>query len=217
MNNNRSITEQEGFWAGSFGNDYIDRNANDSVNPAAGNIELAGNIYLFSKIWQHVRGVNSVIEFGANIGHNLDAINHLAPGIHSTAVEINPRAVSILKTRPYIKEVYYQSIIDFSSSNSYDLSFTKGVLIHLAPELLNSAYEIIYNASNKYVLFAEYYNPTPVEIKYRGHNEKLYKRDFAGEFLDLFRDCRLINYGFIYRGDPNFFQDDLTWFLISKY
>ncbi len=61
-------------------------------------------------------------------------------------------------------------------------------------------------------MVAEYYNPTPVAISYRGHNDRLFKRDFAGELLDLYPQLQLVDYGFVYRRDPSFPQDDLTWF-----
>jgi len=62
----------------------------------------------------------------------------------------------------------------------------------------------------------EYYNPVPVEVSYRGHQGKLFKRDFSGEMLDKFKDLRLIRYGFVYHRDPSFPQDDITWFLLEK-
>ena len=48
------------------------------------------------------------------------------------------------------------------------------------------------------------------------HQGKLFKRDFAGEFLDRFADVRLVDYGFAYHRDPNFQQDDISWFLLEK-
>ena len=41
---------------------------------------------------------------------------------------------------------------------------------------------------------AEYYNPTPVSVLYRGHKGKLFKRDFAGEMLDKYNDLNIIDY-----------------------
>ena len=35
------------------------------------------------------------------------------------------------------------------------------------------------------VLMAEYYNPVPVSVSYRGNEERLFKRDFAGELADV--------------------------------
>ena len=57
---------------------------------------------------------------------------------------------------------------------------------------------------------------SPVAIAYRGDDDRLYKRDFAGEMLDKYNDLRLIDYGFSYRRDAAFPQDDITWFLLEK-
>ena len=112
-------------------------------------------------------------------------------------------------------DILRQSLFD-SEESGYDFVFTCGVLIHLNPDMLPLAYQKIYNASSRYICLAEYYNPTPVSIPYRGHEERLYKRDFAGEFLDAFTDVRLIDYGFIWRRDPLYPEDDTTWFLMEK-
>ena len=62
----------------------------------------------------------------------------------------------------------------------------------------------------------EYYNPTPVEVKYRGHSQKLFKRDFAGEMIDKYKSkIKLIDYGFVYNRDLHP-QGNLTWFLLEK-
>ncbi len=58
------------------------------------------------------------------------------------------------------------------------------MLIHVNPEMLHIVYDKLYEASNRHILIAEYYNPSPVAIKYRGHEDRLFKRDFAGEMLE---------------------------------
>ena len=90
-----------------------------------------------------------------------------------------------------------------------------GVLIHIQPDRLPTIYENLFKGSKKYILIGEYYNPTPVEIEYRGVSGVLYKRDFAGELIDSF-DLKLIDYGFIYHRDEIKKLDDITWFLLSK-
>ena len=65
-------------------------------------------------------------------------------------------------------------------------------------------------------MIAEYYNPSPTAISYRGHEDRLFKRDFAGEFLDRHQEFSLVDYGFAYRRDAQFPQDDITWFLMEK-
>jgi len=74
----------------------------------------------------------------------------------------------------------------------------------------------MYRSSRRLILVAEYYNPTPVAVPYRGHTDRLFKRDFAGELLDRHPDLNLIDYGFAYRRDPVMPMDDATWFLLGK-
>ena len=74
----------------------------------------------------------------------------------------------------------------------------------------------MFNASNRWILLIECYSRSPQEIPYRGHQGMLFKRDFAGELLEKFRNSlELKEYGFIYHRD-HFPQDDLTWFLMEK-
>lgn len=198
---------QEAFWAGEFGDTYRERNTWE---------RLAGsNIAFFARLLSRMKPIHTVIEFGANIGLNLRALHYLRPGIALHAVEINARAISELKSCDFIK-ASHESIIDFKAKDKYDLAFTKGVLIHIHPEKLPAVYKNLYNASSKYILIAEYYNPVPVNIPYRGHEDKLFKRDFAGEMLNAYADLDLVDYGFVYRRDPNFPLDDINWFLLEK-
>ncbi len=97
-----------------------------------------------------------------------------------------------------------------------DLALIKGVLIHINPDALQTVYQKLAQAATRYVLIAEYYNPSPVTINYRGHEDRLFKRDFAGEFMDYQRDFQLVDYGFVWHKDPNFPQDDTTWFLMER-
>ena len=68
----------------------------------------------------------------------------------------------------------------------------------------------------KYILLAEYYNPSPVSLEYRGEKDKLFKRDFAGEIMNKYEDLVLIDFGFAYRRDKKSPQDDISWFLLAK-
>lgn len=199
--------EQEEFWAGEFGKQYVDRNQHNTL--------LTSNIELFSKIIRRTHNVKSVIEYGANIGLNLKALKTLFPLLELSAVEINETAVAELKKNSWI-DVHHQSIVEFSPKKKYDLSFVKGVLIHINPDDLAKVYELLYQSSNKYIAIAEYYNPSPVAIEYRGHKNKLFKRDFCGEMLDKYKDLKLVDYGFCYHRDSSFPQDDITWFLLEK-
>jgi len=54
------------------------------------------------------------------------------------------------------------SILDFEPRTKYDVALIKGVLIHLNPERLQEVHHKLYEASGKYILVCEYYNPSPV-------------------------------------------------------
>ena len=112
--------------------------------------------------------------------------------------------------------MHNSSILDFSPARQWDLALIKGVLIHINPEALPQVYDNLFAACGRYLMVAEYYNPVPVAIAYRGHSDRLFKRDFAGEIMDRHSQLRLVDYGFAYRRDPNFPQDDITWFLMEK-
>ncbi|MDD3553094.1 MAG: pseudaminic acid biosynthesis-associated methylase [Deltaproteobacteria bacterium] len=200
-------TEQEKFWAGEFGNEYIQRNRDAKI--------IANNLAFFAKALQHTTEIKSCIEFGANIGLNLIALKQLCPDIQQYAIEINSKAAKQLKDVIGEDNVFEGSILQYQPQKQFDLVLSKGVLIHINPDVLDSVYEKLYSSSQKYILLAEYYNPTPVNIPYRGHTDKLFKRDWAGDLLTKYTDLQLIDYGFVYRRD-RFPQDDLHWFLLKK-
>jgi pseudaminic acid biosynthesis-associated methylase len=201
-------TEQEAFWAGQFGSDYALRN--ESAAP------LASNLSFFSQILRRASPIRSCVEFGANVGLNLRALKLLFPGIVTTGIEINADAARVLASHIGEAQVFQGSLFDYTASVASDLAFVMGVLIHIRPDMLPATYRKLYDASQRWILISEYYNPTPVAIPYRTHEDCLFKRDFAGEMLDQFPSLRLVDYGFVYHRDPVFPQDDVTWFLLEK-
>lgn len=177
---------------------------------------IASDTALFAKALSRVGQLSSVIELGANIGLNLRAIRNLFPSVELRGVEINSQAAIVLKDLIGAANVHEGSILDFKVDKEADLALVKGVLIHINPEVLDVVYQKLYQATSKYILLCEYYNPTPVAVDYRGHQDRLFKRDFAGEMLDKYPSLKLLDYGFVYRHDPTFPLDDITWFLLSK-
>jgi pseudaminic acid biosynthesis-associated methylase len=200
-------TIQEQYWAGKSGNDYIERNKVYWKEASA--------IAFFSEIFSRTSSVKSVFEFGANIGLNLKAIHQLIPEIALAALEINAEAVKKLEELGYVITIH-DSALNHEVSSTYDFVLSKTFLIHINPEMLPALYQKIYASSKRYICLAEYYNPVPVSIEYRGEKDILFKRDFAGDFLDMYDDLKLIDYGFCYHRDNNFKQDDVTWFLLEK-
>jgi len=201
-------TEQESFWLGEFGDSYIDRNNSKEL--------LAANLHFFSRVLQNVAPIESVFEVGCNIGMNLSALQLLLPTTELNGIEINQKAAEAASKIENVKNVVNDSIINFDTDNKFDFVFSKGVLIHINPDELPSIYEKMAQASTRYVMIAEYYNPSPVTITYRGHEDRLFKRDFANEFMQANPEFQLIDYAFHYKKTSYFSQDDITWFLMEK-
>ena len=164
-------TDQENFWAGKFGDEYISRNKSEEL--------LASNLNFFCNALKKTPVITNCIEFGANIGMNLRALKLLYPSIEPYAVEINARAVEILSETIPKENIFNESVINFRPKRKWELVIIKGVLIHLNQNFLKEVYENLFNSSSKYILICEYYNPEPVMVNYRGNEEKLYKKRFC--------------------------------------
>ena len=201
-------TEQESFWAGDFGNDYIDRCIGKEI--------VASNINFLCNSLKRASNIHNCIEFGANIGNNLIALSSLLPNVSLSAIEINKKAISELSKIVPNGNIYEGSIFDYKPKKQFDLVLIKGVLQHLNPEYLEVVYSNLVQSCSKYILIADFYNPKPVSVEYRGHQNKLFKRDFAGELIDNHPEMSLLDYGFCYHRDHLFPADDYTWFLIQR-
>ncbi len=202
-------TEQEAFWAGQFGDEYRERCA---LKPEL----VAARTACMARMLRKAAPVGSALEIGCNIGLNLVALKNVSPGTDLSAIEINAESAKQANALG-IADVETASVLDYTPPETFDLTMICGVLIHLNPEVLPQVYDVLFNASNKHILLFEYYNPTPVEVNYRGHEGRLFKRDWAGEMLDRFKgQLALKDYGFFYHRDPISWSDDGTWFLLEK-
>ena len=208
MTTGSTRTPQEELWAGSFGTDYIQRNRGDQL--------VESNRALFAKVLAAAGEVGSALELGCNIGNNLKALRSLLPEAELHGVEINANAAAEVSEWGGAT-VEVGSILDYAPGRQWELTFTKGVLIHINPDRLRDVYATLVQTSSRYVMVCEYYNPTPMALPtYRGHEQALFKRDFAGEILDAFPELSLVDYGFTYHRDPVHPLDDSTWFLMEK-
>ncbi len=199
-------TAQEEFWAGEFGDDYQERNVGQGL--------ISSNLRLFAEVLDRMgTDPRSIFEIGANIGMNLEALRMLLPEASIQALEINEKAHHALERKGFAAE--RGSILDFDGNQTYDFVFTKGVLIHIEPGKLQTVYRKIASLAAEWLLIAEYYDPNPVALDYRGHKHRLFKRDFAGEFLDENKDFELWAHGFRYRR-VSLDRDDTHWFLIRR-
>ncbi len=198
-------------WKGEFGDDYLMRNR--ATEETVGNAAHA-----FTEILSHVKDnpPASILEVGANIGINLRALVRLTDA-ELFAVEPNASA----RERLVADEVIPQDrLFDAVATElplddvAVDLVFTSGVLIHVPPEDLETAYGEINRVAARYILSIEYFSPKPVSIPYRGHEGLLFKRDFGGMWLDLFPGLEPVANGFFWRRTTGL--DDINWWLFRK-
>ena len=197
------MNNQEALWSGEFGKAYTIRQSHNL---------LATRVF-FRRALREANLTNpNILEFGAGVGHNLLALKRIYEGSWLSGVEINEEAFNELQV--VATESTLSSIFEFESRSDWDLVFTKGLLIHLHPDDLPKAYKTIYECSRQYILLCEYFNPTPVAIEYRGEKEALWKRDFAGDMLDMY-PLKMLGYGFFWSRDK-YPQDDLHWCLMEK-
>ncbi len=203
-------TEQEVFWHGDFGNAYTGRNDGGEISRS--------NLLFWGAVLKRTGPIQSCFEIGCNRGLNLDAIKTLLPACVTKGLEINAYAVEESTRKGH--QVFNGSILtappDSTAAGGADLTFASGVLIHIEPGCLDTAYDFLFTTSKKFILVSEYFSPQPVSVSYRGHQNRLFKRDFAGELWAKYSSLRLVDYGFVWSKDPVAPKDDTTWFLFQK-
>jgi spore coat polysaccharide biosynthesis protein SpsF len=158
----------------------------------------------------------SILEVGANIGVNLRALRVLT-GAQMYALEPNAEARRVLIEDGVVPAA--NALDGFAASipladGVVDLAFTCGVLIHIHPDQLLSSVREVHRVARRYVVCVEYFSDKPQMIPYRGHDDRLFKRDFGQFYLDHFPDLRVVDYGFAWKRLTGL--DNLTWWVLEK-
>ena len=204
-------TNQIEFWRGAFGDAYTDRNA---ATPE----QLRARVALWAEILDRmaVRPPRSILEVGANLGTNLRALRALT-GARLLALEPNDKARAVLVRDGVVAAEDLRGgvaqAMEFPD-RAAELVFTSGVLIHIHPDHLAPALAEIHRCSARWIVCIEYFSDKAEEIAYRGHSEKLFKRDFGGLWLDQFPQLAVAGYGFAWKRLTGL--DNLTWFVFEK-
>ncbi len=205
MSNGDAQTDLERLWAGTFGDDYVERNT------AAG----AGRREFWQEVVDRIEPGN-VLEVGCNIGGNLHWLAELLSTERVAGVDVNERALEALRER--VPGIDVRAATGRSlpfEDDSFDLVFTSGVLIHQAPGQLEEMMGEIVRCSRRWVLCAEYFSEDEVEVRYHGKSGALFKRDYGGLYERLFEELALLDTGFLARAD-NPSWDDVTWWLFER-
>jgi pseudaminic acid biosynthesis-associated methylase len=187
-------TEQIEFWSGDFGRDYTDRNSshhevwNKQYVEKYGVSRLKMNDEFLRDLPKNLR----VLEVGCNTGQQLVALNQQG-FINIAGIELQFYAAKHARDRairiPILQGSGFE--IPFKTS-SFDLVFTSGVLIHIAPDDLSIIMSEIYRCTSRFIWGFEYYADNMTEINYRGNSSVLWKTDHASMFMRIFPDLTLI-------------------------
>ena len=187
------MTEQIKEWTGKFGEEYTDRNTLNLVELD----ELSHNKTGFSRteqINEFLSGLelNNILEVGSNVGNQLLLLQK--NGFKNlNGIEINWYAVEKAKERTKEINIIQGSAFDIPFKDAYfDLIFTSGVLIHISPQDINRVLDEIYRCSKKYIWGSEYFATEYTQVDYRGHDELLWKTNFAELYLDRFPNLQLV-------------------------
>ena len=165
------------LWKSSFGDEYTDRNS--------------PNLEARREIWKQILpGCQSVLEVGANLGQNLQAISEIS-GAELLACEPNDHARAKLEALGLCPIVTGDAADKIMLADGFvDLAFTCGVLIHIPPEKLEASMREIYRVSNRYIICGEYFAPSEEMIPYHGKQNAMWRRDYGSLYMDMFPDLK---------------------------
>ncbi len=191
------------LWTGDFGNDYTKRQSDNSAAR--------------QDIWRMVlpRHVDSILEVGANVGANLEAISQFSTA-ELYATEPNELARQQLNESGLCVQVTDDSAHKLRfDDNAIDLVFTCGVLIHVPPDQIADSLREIHRVAHRWIICAEYFSPSEEMIPYRGHDNALWRRDYGSLYLDQFQDLRCSSCMFAWRRITGL--DNLTFWIMEKF
>jgi pseudaminic acid biosynthesis-associated methylase len=187
-------TPQIAEWVNQFGREYTDRNVLTQSELDA----LYEKNYGFTRKKLNepfLAGIPMdarILEVGCNAGNQLTVLREMGyRDLHG--IEIQKYALE--QARNKLPDVRFAEASAFEipyPDNYFDVVFTSGVLIHIAPGDLPRAADEIHRCASQYIWGFEYYSPQTVEVKYRGNEGLLWKMDYAKYYLDRFSDLSLV-------------------------
>ncbi len=200
------LTNQMAKWSGEFGRDYTDRNALSLEKMEALYVSKYGvnrtnmNARFIGDLDRSIR----ILEVGSNVGNQLLCLQWM--GFTSLyGVELQGYAVEISKRQTQHINIIEGSAFDIPFKDGFfDLVFTSGVLIHIAPSDITKALHEIHRCSRNLIWGFEYFSESYTEVVYRGNTGLLWKTNFPQLYLDTFGDLRLVKEErFKYKDDEN--------------
>lgn len=188
------ITKQMEEWLGPFGKEYTDRNTRTQ--------EELDQLYLSNfgvtrkelnvRYLEDIAKDSRILEVGCNVGDQLICLQEQG-FTNLYGIELQHYAVNRATKRTNNINIIQGSALDIPFKDGFfDLVFTAGVLIHIAPSEIDTVMKEIYRCSNRYIWGYEYWADEYTTKTYRGKNNLFFKTDFGKKYKELFSDLKLI-------------------------
>jgi len=178
-------TPQTRMWQGEFGRAYTERNPLHVE-------QLVSRSEINRRFLDGIPKEASILEVGCNVGTQLLLLRKQGY-TDLSGIEIQSHALSVASSRlPGVALKQASALSLPFGDQSFDLVFTSGVLIHIAPENIPQVMKEIHRCARRYVWGTEYFSPEPISVSYRGHEDLLWKMDYARLYLSLFPDLEVV-------------------------
>jgi pseudaminic acid biosynthesis-associated methylase len=187
-------TPQIAAWVNAFGREYTDRNALNASEHEA----LYKKNYGVSRrelnepFLADIPAGARILEVGCNVGNQLAVLRQM--GYRELyGIEIQPYALE--QARRNLPDAHFAEASAFEipyPDQYFEMVFTSGVLIHIAPRDLPRAIDEIHRCASQHIWGFEYHSPQTVPVNYRGNEGLLWKMDYAKLYLERFADLSLV-------------------------
>lgn len=192
-------TEQIQQWSGEFGKQYTDRNfmtLEEMENLSIGNYGFTRS-QLNEKFLKNIPLNMRILEVGSNIGNQLLCLQK-AGFTNLYGIELQSYAVEISKSRTKNINIIQSSAFDIPYKDGYfDIVFTSGLLIHIAPQDINNVLDEIYRCTKRFIWGLEYYFDQYINVPYREKNALMWKGNFSKMYLERFNNLHLVKEEFM--------------------
>src|SRR3989344_54362 len=184
------MTEQMEFWKGKFGDEFAERlsvDYDEHYKKLFGiTITKLNEEFIFN-----IDRNSFILEIGCNQGKQLEILEK--QGFNNLwGIDINKKVLSLAKEKKSWN-IIESSAFDLPFKNNFfEIVFTSGVLIHIAPADLDKIIDEMYRVSKRYIWCFEYFSEQCQEIVYRGHTNKLWKNNFVRLFLERHPDLKVV-------------------------
>ena len=192
--NEAAETAQTEVWKGEFGRSYSDRNTFDmqSLDLLYRKNYGITRTQINKNFLEGLPSTSSFLEVGCNTGNQLLLLQQMG-FLNLSGIELQPYALEIARSRTKNISLTQGSALAIPHGEGiFDVVFTSGVLIHIAPHDLARAMDEIHRCAKTYIWGMEYYAPNLTEVNYRDQSGLLWKTDYAARYLERFKDLELI-------------------------